>query len=231
MLKHVSDKRDFSNPESAEDKKAIRDTKSVSAGKKKSFDGIKFRNDTETMGILVDRAKDARRKIKSQATKYSEIDRKETKGALPLLSKLTLKPFQDYVSKGKSVKGGKAGSGFNAGSFADDDDGGGDGDSGGGDGRLTPTNTALAATVEHFHNFLHHIAEEELLSCKVIHFEAKGDAVVFYAECRDDPRSEGFQKDLTDKLQARLNRHTFPGIGVINCKVIHIHPAKDKIAK
>lgn len=222
MIKHVSDKRDFRNTNTGLDDAAIADAKKTSKGQK-SFDGINYKNDVALMKDLLASGKRIAKKERDLAKQYDQYNKQEEKGKTPKLP-VGIKKYQDYLSKGKSIPGGRVVKHSTSGvSDADADDGGG--------GRLTPTNTALAATVEHFHNFLHHIAEEELLSCKVIHIEAKGDAVVFYAECRDDPRSEGFQKDLTDKLQARLNRHTFPGIGVINCKVIHIHPAKDKIAK
>lgn len=224
MLKHVSDKRNFRNTNTGLDDAAIADAKKVSKGKK-AFDGINYKNDVGLMKDLLARGKRTTKKEKDLAKQYDQYNKQEEKGKTPKLP-AGIKMFQDYIAKGKSIPGGRVVN-YSTSGYSDEDDGDGDG----GDGRLTPTNTALAATVEHFHNFLHHIAEEELLSCKVIHFEVKGDAVVFYAECRDDPRSEGFQKDLTDKLQARLNRHTFPGIGVVNCKVIHIHPAKDKIAK
>lgn len=223
MLKHVSDKRDMRNSNRALDNAAIADAKKVSKGKK-SFDGINYKNDVTLMKDLLARGKKTAKKEKDLAKQYDMYNKQEEKGKTPKLP-VGIKMYQDYISKGKSIPGGRVVNHSTTGYSEEDDDGD------GGDGRLTPTNNALQATVEHFHNFLHHIAEEELLSCKVIHFEAEGDKVVFYAECRDDPRSEGFQRDLTDKLQVRLNRHTFPGIGVVKCKVIHVKPATDKIAK
>ena len=222
MLKHVSDKRNFRNTNTGLDDAAIADAKKASKGQK-SFDGINYKNDVGLMKDLLARGKRTAKKEKDLAKQYDQYNKQEEKGKTPKLP-VGIKKYQDYISKGKSIRGGRVVN-YSTSGFSDEDA------DDGGDGRLMPTNLAIKSTLEHFHNFLHHMAEEELLSCKVIHIEAEGDQVVFYAECRDDPRSEGFQKDLSDKLQARLNRHTFPGVGVVNCKVIHINPPKDKIAK
>ena len=74
-------------------------------------------------------------------------------------------------------------------------------------------------------NFLHHIAEEELNSCKVFNIEAEstGKYLVlnFIADCNDVIRAEGLQYDLSDKLMTRLKMHDLSDIGRFKVKVIH----------
>lgn len=94
-------------------------------------------------------------------------------------------------------------------------------------------------TLKELHNIMHHIAEEELISCKTHRIEPIGDIldpkkfnanseidVVFYTDCNDKPRKQGLQDDLTEKLQKRFVRHPFDGIGVINVFVVN----EEKIA-
>lgn len=92
--------------------------------------------------------------------------------------------------------------------------------------------------------FLHHIAEEELISCKVNSIQPSGDVMeknkfkmdskiecTFYVDCNDKPRKEGLQRDLTTKLQTRLKQHTLANLGVINCKVMHAQIDNIKISE
>lgn len=94
-------------------------------------------------------------------------------------------------------------------------------------------------TVHEAHNLLRHIAEEELVACKVNRiapigsvtnskkFKATSDIdVAFYADCNDKPREPGLQEDLSHKLQDRLIRHPLDNIGVINSLVFH-EPTSD----
>jgi hypothetical protein len=88
----------------------------------------------------------------------------------------------------------------------------------------------IADVIHSAHNVLHHMAEEELIACKVYRVEVIGNedkiatsgnvTVGFYADCNDKPRKKGLQKDLTDKLQERLNKHPFDGV-TVKCKVFH----------
>lgn len=239
MLKHVSDKQDFRNLNSHSDLDyaAVSDAKKVSAGKKKEFGGINYKNDTFLMRALLDRAASSKRKIERQTAKYDKVNKDETAGKMPT-TKVNLDKYRDYLKRGKSIKGGRAGTGFGgSASFSDDgnDDGGGDA---GGVGEsfvpVAPPHIPKDRAFKKFYNFLHHMAEEEFPACKVIHIEPSSDnyqTIEFHVECRDDPRKEGFQKDLTDKLQIRLDKHPIPGLGVVNCKVIHAHPKQDHIAK
>lgn len=71
------------------------------------------------------------------------------------------------------------------------------------------------------HNFLHHIAEEELIACKVTHVEYSDGYLVFTVDCADRPRKEGRQDDLSDKLKLRLDSHKIDGLPRLKCKVIH----------
>lgn len=80
--------------------------------------------------------------------------------------------------------------------------------------------------LEKWEDLLHHIAEEELIACKVHHISVKSSGkstvIHFVADCNDDPRKEGLQKDLSEKLTARLAKHKFPGLGrKIIAKVFH----------
>jgi hypothetical protein len=83
-------------------------------------------------------------------------------------------------------------------------------------------------------NYLHHMAEEELIACKVHRIEPIGNVlkkgkfkkdsevtVAFYTDCKDKPRKEGLQKDLSEKLRARLALHPLKSIGGIDPQVIH----------
>lgn len=71
-----------------------------------------------------------------------------------------------------------------------------------------------------YENFLHHIAEEELIACKVYEMKALDeDTIAFIADCNDDPRQEGYQRDLSVKLKARLSLH--PQLALIDPRVYH----------
>jgi hypothetical protein len=87
-------------------------------------------------------------------------------------------------------------------------------------------NKKATKAIEKWEDILHHIAEEELIACKV--FEIKllsnkeGQSVIkILADCNDDERKKGFQPDLSEKLTARLKLHKLPGLGQINAKVYH----------
>ena len=75
------------------------------------------------------------------------------------------------------------------------------------------------------HNLLHHIAEEELISCKVNKIDFHGMQVHFICACNDKPRDIGPQQDLTEKLQERLNMHKFAGVPRFKILVVH-QPSK-----
>lgn len=60
---------------------------------------------------------------------------------------------------------------------------------------------------EELHNFIHHAAEEELIACKVVKIQIKGNKLTIIADCNDKPRKAGLQSDLTDKLNNRLAKH------------------------
>lgn len=79
------------------------------------------------------------------------------------------------------------------------------------------------AALNKWEDMLHHIAEEELISCKVHHIElGSGNVIKFKADCNDKPRSEGEQPDLSEKLTKRLTLHKFPGLpSKITAKVYH----------
>lgn len=74
-------------------------------------------------------------------------------------------------------------------------------------------------------DLLHHIAEEELISCKVfelIDTQSDGQTVIkVVADCNDKKREIGFQPDLTAKLNLRLEKHKLPDIGFIKVRVYH----------
>lgn len=77
-------------------------------------------------------------------------------------------------------------------------------------------------TAEKFEDLLHHIAEEELIACKVHHIRELADnQVEVYADCQDVPRQAGFQPDLTQKLQQRLRLHPLQKFHLLKVKVIH----------
>lgn len=84
--------------------------------------------------------------------------------------------------------------------------------------------------VEKFEDLLHHIAEEELIACKVHHIRELGDnKVEVYADCQDVPRPAGFQLDLTQKLQQRLLLHPLQKFHLLKVKVFHAN--KDEYEK
>lgn len=86
---------------------------------------------------------------------------------------------------------------------------------------LNSSDERLAA-FENAHDFLHHLAEEELVACKVVHMTMIAhDIIKFTAECGDDPRVEGLQKDLSDRLTKRLAKHQIKGLGIMKAKVYH----------
>ena len=203
----------------------------MTAGKKKSYAGIKFKNNASLMSDLLDRALAVKRKQKIQANKYNELTKAENKGNTPM-TKVDIKKYQDYLRHGIPVKGGRPVGGIGPSSYSDE----GDGDGGGvGESYVAEAdakNSAKDVVFNKFYNFLHHMAEEEFPACKVIHIEPcdKFECIEVHVECRDDPRSKGLQKDLTEKLQHRLNKHPIPGLEGLRCKVIHNNPKPDKIA-
>jgi hypothetical protein len=80
----------------------------------------------------------------------------------------------------------------------------------------------LESTVEKFEDLIHHIAEEELVACKVHHVIDKGDnRIDIHADCQDVPREEGFQPDLTQKVQQRLRLHPMQRLNTLTCRVYH----------
>jgi thymidine phosphorylase len=74
---------------------------------------------------------------------------------------------------------------------------------------------------EQTHDFLHHIAEEELPACKVTAIKTNGMIVQFFADCRDKARHIGPQSDLSEKLKTRLDRHQIKGVPRFKVEVIH----------
>lgn len=85
---------------------------------------------------------------------------------------------------------------------------------------------AEEAPIEKWEDILHHIAEEELISCKVFSIElvSKKDGqsnIKIIADCNDNPREHGYQEDLSDKVTRRLKLHSLPGLGNIVVKVYH----------
>ena len=81
------------------------------------------------------------------------------------------------------------------------------------------------ADEEDWEDLFHHIAEEELISCKVFRSVKVGEGKNMYikviADCNDKKRKPGYQEDLTEKLNKRLKKHYFPGLGYITAKVYH----------
>lgn len=80
--------------------------------------------------------------------------------------------------------------------------------------------------IEKWEDLLHHIAEEELIACKVFTIQLKSNkdgktVIKFTADCNDDPRELGYQADLSEKLTARLTKHKMKGFGQITAKVYH----------
>ena len=74
---------------------------------------------------------------------------------------------------------------------------------------------------EAWEDILHHIAEEELISCKVFHITKVGRIMKVMADCNDKPRKLGHQADLSEKLNKRLKLHSLPDIGKVTAKVYH----------
>lgn len=82
------------------------------------------------------------------------------------------------------------------------------------------------APIQKWEDILHHIAEEELISCKVFSIELvsskEGQSTIkMVADCNDKPRELGHQPDLSDKVTERLKLHKLPGLGSISVKVHH----------
>jgi len=79
---------------------------------------------------------------------------------------------------------------------------------------------------ERWENMLHHMAEEELIACKIfsMHVIDFGTPIVieFRTDCADKPRKLGYQKDLSAKLTSRLKKHALHGLGEIEARVIHV---------
>lgn len=74
---------------------------------------------------------------------------------------------------------------------------------------------------EQTHDFLHHIAEEELPACKVTAIKTTGLTAQFFADCRDKVRHIGPQADLSEKLKTRLDKHVIAGVPRFKVEVIH----------
>jgi hypothetical protein len=88
--------------------------------------------------------------------------------------------------------------------------------------KLTELHQSAAHLLHRFEDFLHHIAEEELIACKVFNMEATGEnTIAFVADCNDKERQPGYQKDLSDKLRARLDLHQYPELSSIEPRVYH----------
>jgi hypothetical protein len=86
--------------------------------------------------------------------------------------------------------------------------------------------TKAEVAVEKWEDILHHIAEEELIACKVFKIKLlsnkDGRSIIkVIADCNDNERSKGLQPDLSEKLTERLTRHKLPGLGKIIAKVYH----------
>lgn len=80
----------------------------------------------------------------------------------------------------------------------------------------------IVAPAKRFEDLLHHIAEEELIACKVMHIRVLGDnKVEIHADCQDVPRKAGLQPDLTQKLMQRLKLHPLQNFHLLNVKVYH----------
>lgn len=87
--------------------------------------------------------------------------------------------------------------------------------------RLTELHQQSAKALLHqYENFLHHIAEEELVACKVHEMKAVDeDTIAFIADCNDNPRQPGYQEDLSKKLKSRLSLHG--PLSLIDPRVYH----------
>ena len=70
---------------------------------------------------------------------------------------------------------------------------------------------------------LHHIAEEELISCKVMNldlsFKNRTYVLKVFAQCNDKPRKMGLQDDLSEKLNARMENHKNTQFQPLECEV------------
>lgn len=80
---------------------------------------------------------------------------------------------------------------------------------------------------EKWENMLHHMAEEELVACKIFSVHLLDDStptvIEFRTDCADKPRSLGYQKDLSEKLTLRLKKHVLQGLGRIEAKIVHVN--------
>lgn len=74
---------------------------------------------------------------------------------------------------------------------------------------------------EHVIELIHHIAEEELVACKIISIKKTGDQFIIIADCHDRPRPKGIQDDLTIKLNKRLNHQKFADGSKVEIQVIN----------
>lgn len=79
---------------------------------------------------------------------------------------------------------------------------------------------------ERWENMLHHMAEEELIACKIFNIRVMdfGPPIVieFRTDCADKPRAAGYQKDLSIKLTNRLKKHVLHGLNEIEARVMHV---------
>lgn len=216
MLKHVNDKRNFRNPVRAITKKAIRDTAAFSRGTSDSFSGENFKSNAFLMNKLRNRALTATRSQRVPLSARAPVSISKDAQAYTA-GKGQVKPTVGATyrkSWGSSIQDTDIAESKNS---AD----------------KTSYRKAISI-LDKFHNLLHHIAEEELVACKVYELNTVGHAsnastyingepieIEFVADCNDVPRAEGFQEDLTKKLQERLNKHPLSGIGVIKAKVVH----------
>ena len=74
---------------------------------------------------------------------------------------------------------------------------------------------------EHVIELIHHIAEEELVACKIISIKKSGSKFIITADCHDTPRPKGIQDDLTIKLNKRLNHQKFANSSSVEVEVIN----------
>lgn len=87
------------------------------------------------------------------------------------------------------------------------------------------------AAFKKWEDMLHHIAEEELVACKVVEMfvkkRARSTEVHFSVQCNDKPRKIGLQVDLSTKLTDRLSKHNLIGLEKITTKVFNIGNSTD----
>jgi len=83
----------------------------------------------------------------------------------------------------------------------------------------------LQETAASTEEFIHHLAEEELIACKIHKVEIEDKIATITADCKDTPRQPGLQSDLTEKLNNRLVRHK--NLRGIKAKVYHEDIARD----